>query len=45
MESEVQFLEYRLEVVSEWPDSDRKRATIRAILSQLERHPEEVSKR
>jgi hypothetical protein len=45
MDSEIQFLEYRLEVVSEWPDSDRKRATILAILSQLERHPETVSRR
>lgn len=44
MESEVQFLEYRLAVVSSWPDSERKRATILAILSQLERYSGEVFK-
>ncbi len=44
MESEVQFLEYRLAVVSSWPDSERKRATILAILSQLERHSAELFK-
>lgn len=38
MQSEINFLKYRLQVVQTWPDSDRKRATIAAILSQLERH-------
>jgi hypothetical protein len=37
MHSETPFLEYRLQVVSSWPESDRKRATIEAILSQMER--------
>jgi hypothetical protein len=37
MQSEIYFLQYRLEVVTSWPESDRKRATIAAILHQLER--------
>ena len=38
IQSEIQFLEYRLEVVSSWPESDRKRVTMQAIFSQLERY-------
>jgi hypothetical protein len=41
MYSETPFLEYRLQVVSSWPESDRKRATIEAILSQMERSANE----
>ena len=37
MHSETPFLEYRLQVVSSWPESDRKQATIDAILSQMQR--------
>ena len=43
MHSETPFLEYRLQVVSTWPESDRKRATIDAILSQMERSATEDS--
>jgi hypothetical protein len=45
MHSETPFLEYRLQVVSSWPESDRKRATIDAILSQMERSENEDPKR
>ena len=38
MRAEIQFLEYRLEVVRGWPESARKRATITGILSELQRH-------
>lgn len=38
VQAEIQFLQYRLEVVEQWPDSARKQATIAAILSQLRRH-------
>ncbi|HMD48763.1 MAG TPA: hypothetical protein VKG79_06685 [Bryobacteraceae bacterium] len=41
MHSETPFLEYRLQVVSSWPESDRKRATIDAILSQIKRSANE----
>lgn len=37
MQSEIYFLQYRLEVVNSWPESERKQATIAAILHQLER--------
>ena len=33
--TEIKFLEYRLEVVSSWPPSPRKEATIDAILIRL----------
>ena len=33
--SEVRFLEYRLEVVSRWPNSPRKNATAEAISRRL----------
>ena len=33
--TEIRFLEYRLEVVSSWPPSARKEATIDAILFRL----------
>jgi hypothetical protein len=33
--AEIRFLEYRLEVVSSWPPSARKEATIEAILFRL----------
>jgi hypothetical protein len=36
-ESEIKFLEYRLQVVEAWPDSIRKMATIQGILSRLNR--------
>jgi len=36
-ESETKFLEYRLEVVESWPDSDRKRVIIEGILARLQR--------
>lgn len=45
MHSETPFLEYRLQVVSSWPESDRKRATIEAILSQLQRNANKESSR
>ena len=32
---EIQFLEYRLEVVRSWPDSSRKQTTIDAIRQRL----------
>ena len=35
LQSEIRFLEYRLEVVESWPDSGRKRASIEAILLRL----------
>lgn len=35
LQSEVRFLQYRLEVVESWPDSGRKRASIEAILLRL----------
>ena len=34
-EFEIRFLEYRLEVVSDWPASERKRATVEAISRRL----------
>jgi len=34
-ESDVRFLEYRLEVVSQWAPSQRKRATLEAISRRL----------
>jgi hypothetical protein len=34
-QSEVRFLEYRLEVVESWPDSTRKNAIIQGILMRL----------
>jgi hypothetical protein len=37
MQLEIYFLQYRLEVVTSWPESDRKRATIAAILHKLKR--------
>jgi hypothetical protein len=33
--AEVQFLEYRLDVVASWPDSGRKKAAIDAICLRL----------
>lgn len=36
-ESEIKFLEYRLEVVASWPESDRKRVLIEGILDRLNR--------
>ena len=33
--TEVQFLEYRLEVVASWPESGRKRAALEAIYLRL----------
>jgi hypothetical protein len=35
-EWDIRFLEYRLEVVGAWPDSDRKVATIEAIVLRLD---------
>jgi len=43
VQSEIQILEYRLEVVSSWPESERKRVTMRAIYSQLERHADAMA--
>jgi len=34
-ESEIRFLEYRLDVISRWPASGRKRATAEAISRRL----------
>ena len=34
-ESDVRFLEYRLDVISQWPESARKRATAEAISRRL----------
>jgi hypothetical protein len=34
-QTELRFLEYRLEVAKSWPDSPRKEATIGAILLRL----------
>jgi hypothetical protein len=36
-ESEVRFLEYRLQVVESWPESNRKRVIIQGILGRLNR--------
>jgi len=36
-ESEIKFLEYRLQVVESWPESIRKRVNIEGILSRLNR--------
>jgi hypothetical protein len=33
--AEVQFLEYRLDVVASWPDSGRKKAAMDAICLRL----------
>jgi hypothetical protein len=33
--AEVQFLEYRLDVVASWPDSGRKKAAMNAIYLRL----------
>jgi len=33
---EIRFLEYRLAVVADWPDSRRKQVTINAILVRLQ---------
>ena len=33
--SEINFLEYRLEVAESWPDSERKRAVIEATFLRL----------
>lgn len=34
-QAEIRFLEYRLEVVRLWPDSDRKQAVVEATLHRL----------
>jgi hypothetical protein len=34
-QAEVQFLEYRLDVVASWPDSGRKKAAMNAIYLRL----------
>jgi hypothetical protein len=34
-ESEIRFLEYRLDVISCWPPSERKRATAEAISRRI----------
>jgi hypothetical protein len=36
-ESEIKFLEYRLQVVETWPESIRKRVVIQGILGRLNR--------
>jgi len=36
-ESEFKFLEYRLQVVESWPESNRKRVIIEGILGRLDR--------
>jgi hypothetical protein len=36
-ESEMKFLEYRLQVVQSWPDSNRKRVILEGILCRLNR--------
>jgi hypothetical protein len=38
-QTEVQFLEYRLEVVAFWPESGRKRAALEAIVRRLNGFP------
>jgi hypothetical protein len=38
LDSEIRFLEYRLEVVESWPNSTRKQATIDGILNRLNSH-------
>ena len=38
-QSEIRFLEHRLEVIEAWPDSPRKTATRTAILHRLEMLP------
>jgi len=35
LQSEINFLEYRLEVAESWPDSERKRAVIEATFLRL----------
>ena len=35
MQAEIRFLLYRLDVVKQWPESDRKRATLEAIEMRL----------
>ena len=34
-ESEIRFLDYRLDVISRWPASERKRATAEAISRRI----------
>lgn len=34
-ESEIRFLDYRLDVISRWPPSERKRATAEAISRRI----------
>lgn len=36
-DSEIKFLQYRLEVVESWPESERKRVLREGILSRLTR--------
>lgn len=36
LKSEIGFLEYRLEVIRSWPDSDRKRAALQRVLVWLD---------
>jgi hypothetical protein len=36
-ESEIKFLEYRLQVVESWPESIRKRVILQGILGRLNR--------
>jgi hypothetical protein len=37
--TEIQFLEYRLDVVASWPESGRKRAALDAIYFRLNGSP------
>jgi hypothetical protein len=37
--TEIQFLEYRLDVVTSWPDSGKKRAALEAIYFRLNGSP------
>ena len=37
--TEIQFLEYRLDVVTSWPESGRKRAALEAIYFRLNGSP------
>ncbi|MGA2881349.1 MAG: hypothetical protein ABSG13_20560 [Bryobacteraceae bacterium] len=37
--TEIQFLEYRLDVVASWPESGRKRAAMEAIYYRLKGFP------
>ena len=39
LQLEISFLEHRLEVIEQWPDSPRKVATRAAILHRLEMLP------